>query len=78
MADSSGSPPSPKAVFGNARLFARTEVYRFRCELTQSQAANRLLDDMSWWAKTLKPAREGMTTGVAGREQREKAVTVTA
>jgi NAD(P)H-dependent FMN reductase len=41
-----------------------------------AQAADRLLDDMSWWAKTLKPAREGMTTGVAGREQREKAVTV--
>jgi hypothetical protein len=44
----------------------------------RAQAANRLLDDMSWWAKTLKPAREGMTTGVAGREQRGKAVTVTA
>jgi hypothetical protein len=41
-----------------------------------AQAANRLLDHMSWWAKTLKPAREGMTTGVAGREQREKAVAV--
>jgi hypothetical protein len=26
-----------------------------------AQAANRLLDDMSWWAKVLKPAREGMT-----------------
>jgi hypothetical protein len=33
---------------------------------------------MSWWAKVLKPAREGMTTGVAGREQRGKTVTVTA
>ena len=43
-----------------------------------AQAANRLLDDMSWWAKTLKPARERLTTGVAGREQREKAVAVTA
>jgi NAD(P)H-dependent FMN reductase len=42
-----------------------------------AQAANRLLDDMSWWAKTLKPAREGMTTGVARREQRGKSVTVT-
>jgi NAD(P)H-dependent FMN reductase len=31
-----------------------------------AQAANRLLDEMSWWAKVLKPAREGMTTGVAG------------
>ena len=43
-----------------------------------AQAANRLLDDMSWWTKALKPAREGMTTGVAGREQREKSVAVTA
>jgi hypothetical protein len=42
-----------------------------------AQAANRLLDDMSWWAKVLKPAREGMTTGVAGQEQRGKTVTVT-
>ena len=42
-----------------------------------AQAANRLLDDMSWWAKVLKPAREGMTTDVAGREQRGKTVTVT-
>ena len=25
-----------------------------------AQAANRLLDDMSWWARTLKPAREGI------------------
>ena len=33
-----------------------------------AQAADRLLDDMSWWAKTLKPAREGMTTGVAAIE----------
>ena len=30
-----------------------------------AQAANRLLDEMSWWAKVLKPARESMTTGVA-------------
>jgi NAD(P)H-dependent FMN reductase len=43
-----------------------------------AQAANRQLDDMSWWAKVLKPAREGMTTDVAGREQRGKAITVTA
>ena len=43
-----------------------------------AQAANGMLDDMSWWAKTLKPARERLTTGVAGREQREKAVAVTA
>jgi NAD(P)H-dependent FMN reductase len=43
-----------------------------------AQAADRLLDDMSWWAKVLKPAREGMTTGNAGREQSGKAVTVTA
>ena len=43
-----------------------------------AQAANRLLDHMSWWAKTLKPAREGMTSGVAAREQSRKAVTVTA
>jgi NAD(P)H-dependent FMN reductase len=43
-----------------------------------AQAANRLLDEMSWWAKTLKPAREGMTTGVAGREQSGTAVTVAA
>jgi len=43
-----------------------------------AEAANRLLDDMSWWAKTLKPARERLATGVAGREQREKAVAVTA
>ena len=43
-----------------------------------AQAANRLLDDMSWWAKTLKPARERLTTGVAGQEQREKAVAVAA
>jgi len=42
-----------------------------------AQAANRLLDDMSWWTKVLKPAREGMTTGVADREQRGKTVTVT-
>jgi hypothetical protein len=42
-----------------------------------AQAANKMLDDMSWWAKTLKPAREGMTTGVARREQRGKAVAVT-
>jgi hypothetical protein len=34
--DSSGSPPSPKAAFGNARLFARTAAYGFRCELTLS------------------------------------------
>jgi hypothetical protein len=33
---------------------------------------------VSWWAKTLKPAREGMTTGVAGPEQSGKAITVTA
>ena len=43
-----------------------------------AQAANRLLDDMSWWTKALKPAREGMTTGVEGRAPIEKAVTVTA
>jgi NAD(P)H-dependent FMN reductase len=43
-----------------------------------AQAADRLLDDMSWWATVLKPAREGMTTSVAGREQSGKAVTVTA
>jgi NAD(P)H-dependent FMN reductase len=43
-----------------------------------AQAANGMLDDMSWWAKTLKPARERLTTGIAGREQREKAVAVTA
>lgn len=30
-----------------------------------AQAANGLLDDMSWWTKALKPAREVMTTGVA-------------
>jgi hypothetical protein len=36
LADSSGSPPSPKAAFGNARLFARTAAYGFRCELTLS------------------------------------------
>src|ERR1700676_5395573 len=30
-----------------------------------AQAAKRLLDEMSWWAKVLKLAREGMTTGVA-------------
>jgi NAD(P)H-dependent FMN reductase len=42
-----------------------------------AQAANRLLDDMSWWAKVLKPAREGMATGVAGRKQGEKSGTVT-
>jgi NAD(P)H-dependent FMN reductase len=42
-----------------------------------AQAANRLLDHMSWWAKVLKPAREGMATDVAGREQRGKTVTVT-
>jgi hypothetical protein len=42
-----------------------------------AQAANRLLDDLSWWATTLKPAREWMTTGVAGREQRGKDVAVT-
>jgi NAD(P)H-dependent FMN reductase len=43
-----------------------------------AQAANRLLDNMSWWTKALKPARESMTTGVAGPEQRGKAVSVTA
>jgi NAD(P)H-dependent FMN reductase len=43
-----------------------------------AQAANGMLDDMSWWAKTLKPARERLTTGVASREQTEKAVAVTA
>jgi NAD(P)H-dependent FMN reductase len=42
-----------------------------------AQAAHRLLDDMSWWANVLKPAREGMTPGVAGREQGEKSGTVT-
>jgi NAD(P)H-dependent FMN reductase len=42
-----------------------------------TQAANMLLDDMSWWAKTLKAAREGTTAGVAAREQRGKAVAVT-
>src|SRR6202035_1417176 len=41
-----------------------------------AQAAKRLLDEMSWWAKVLKLAREGMTTGIAGREQRGKTVTV--
>jgi NAD(P)H-dependent FMN reductase len=41
-----------------------------------AQAADRLLDDMSWWANTLKPAREGMTTRVADREKRGKAVAV--
>jgi hypothetical protein len=30
------SPPSPKAAFGNASLFARTAAYGFRCELTLS------------------------------------------
>ncbi len=30
-----------------------------------AQAANRLLDEMSWWANVLKLAREGRTTGVA-------------
>jgi hypothetical protein len=40
-------------------------------------AAHRLLDDMSWWAKVLKPAREGMTPGVAGRGQAGKSGTVT-
>jgi hypothetical protein len=30
-----------------------------------AQAAKRLLDEMSWWAKVLKLAREGMTIGVA-------------
>jgi NAD(P)H-dependent FMN reductase len=43
-----------------------------------AQAANRLLDEMSWWAKVLKLAREGRTTGVAAQEQRGKAVTVAA
>jgi hypothetical protein len=43
-----------------------------------AQAANRLLDEMSWWGKVLKLAREGMTTGVAGREQSGKAVTAAA
>jgi NAD(P)H-dependent FMN reductase len=42
-----------------------------------AQAADRLLDDMSWWANTLKPARESMTTRVADREQRGRAVAVT-
>ena len=41
------------------------------------QAAHRLLDDMSWWAKVLKPAREGVTPGLAGREQAGKSGTVT-
>jgi NAD(P)H-dependent FMN reductase len=43
-----------------------------------AQAATRLLDDLSWWARTLKPAREGMTTGVAAREQIGKAATAAA
>ena len=43
-----------------------------------AQAANRLLDEMSWWAKVLKLAREGRTTGVAAQDQRGKAVTVAA
>jgi NAD(P)H-dependent FMN reductase len=43
-----------------------------------AQTANRLLDEMSWWAKVLKLAREGRTTGVAAQEQRGKAVTVAA
>jgi hypothetical protein len=43
-----------------------------------AQAANGLLDDMSWWAKALKPAREGMTTGVAAREHGGKAAAVAA
>jgi hypothetical protein len=30
-----------------------------------AQAAKRLLDEMSWWAKVLKPAREGKTIDVA-------------
>jgi len=41
-----------------------------------AQAANRLRDDMPWRPMVLKPAREGMTTDVAGREQRGKIVTV--
>jgi NAD(P)H-dependent FMN reductase len=41
-----------------------------------AQAAKRLLDEMSWWAKVLKPAREGMATVVAAQEQRGKAVTL--
>jgi NAD(P)H-dependent FMN reductase len=40
-----------------------------------AQAANSLLDEMSWWTKALKSAREGRTTGF-GREQRGKAVAV--
>jgi hypothetical protein len=30
-----------------------------------AQAAKKLLDEMSWWAKVLKLARQSMTTGVA-------------
>jgi hypothetical protein len=41
LADSSGSPLSPNAVFGNARLFARTAAYGFRCELTLSANCGR-------------------------------------
>src|SRR6202789_1214784 len=42
------------------------------------QAAKRLLDQMSWWAKVLKLAREGMTTGVAAEERKGIVVTATA
>src|SRR5450631_3934103 len=42
-----------------------------------AQAANKMLDDMSWWAKTLKPAREVISSCGARREQRGKAVAVT-
>ena len=41
LAESSGAPPSPKAAFGNARLFARTAAYGFRCELTLSATSGR-------------------------------------
>jgi NAD(P)H-dependent FMN reductase len=42
-----------------------------------AQAANRLLDEVSWWANTLKPVREGISTGVARREQSGKGVAAT-
>ena len=54
VADSSGSPPSPKAAFGNARLFARTAAYGFRCELTLSANSG------SSHTKVLVPAMAGL------------------
>jgi hypothetical protein len=62
VAESSGSPPSPKAAFGNARLFARTAAYGFRCELTLSATTGHSDFSAKADAPLRRPAMSGHLT----------------